>query len=167
MNNEIKNIPAEELERIQLTAEHVAENNPDLTEMGIGIYIAGYQNGAKAEHSRLISLLRARGSQPKVLPWLKDLIEMAEDGDKLNRSNGVDQEFLQENRETLSAARAYLTAQKSTQPEPAKEPVMYINIPDQQQWQEMSRDEKSSYINPEWKKWCTAQLREIYPSSLE
>lgn len=37
------------------------------------------------------------------------------------------------------------------------EPVMYINIPDQQQWQEMDKDEKYAYLNPDWKKWNKEQ----------
>lgn len=55
MIKEIKDIPPQELERIQLTAERVAENDPDLTETSMGIYIDGYQNGAKAEYLRHLS----------------------------------------------------------------------------------------------------------------
>lgn len=28
----------------------------------------------------------------------------------------------------------------------------YINVPDQQQWQEMNKQEKNTYLNPEWVK---------------
>lgn len=76
-------------------------------------YTEGFEDAAEAAYRHL-----SPSPKPE-MPWLKDLIEMAEDGDKLNRSNGVHQEFLQENRETLSAARAYLAAQKSPQPEPS------------------------------------------------
>ncbi len=31
--------------------------------------------------------------------------------------------------------------------------IKYINTPDQQQWQEMDREEKSTYLNPEWVQW--------------
>lgn len=61
---------------------------------------------------------RAREISP-VFPWLKDLIDMGEDGYKLHRSNAVHQEFLEEDRETLSAARKYLT--EATRPMPAPE----------------------------------------------
>jgi len=40
--------------------------------------------------------------------WFKDLIAMAQDGDKLNRRNAVHEEFLRENKEVLSAAKSYL-----------------------------------------------------------
>lgn len=46
--------------------------------------------------------------EEKGIPWLKDLIAMAEDGDRLNRYNGVHQEFLAENQDVLRAAKAFL-----------------------------------------------------------
>lgn len=76
-------------------------------------YTEGFQDAAEAAYRRL-----SLSSKPAI-PWLKDLIEMAEDGDKLNRSNGVHQEFLQENRETLSAAKSYLRLLESI---PSSEP---------------------------------------------
>jgi hypothetical protein len=65
--------------------------------------------------------LPAREISP-VLPWLKDLIEMGEDGYKLHRSNAVHQEFLEEDRDTLRDAKAYLAEiTKPIPPTPAPE----------------------------------------------
>jgi hypothetical protein len=44
----------------------------------------------------------------KILPFLKDLIGMAEDGYKLHRSNACQQEFLEEDREVLRKAKEWL-----------------------------------------------------------
>jgi hypothetical protein len=53
-----------------------------------------------------------------------------------------------------------LPAQPPAAPLGEAEPVKYINICDQQQWQEMSLEEKNSYLNPEWEKWNEAQKKD-------
>jgi hypothetical protein len=70
--------------------------------------IMGY--GGAAEKAAIAALRHLSPSIDRYpdLPWLKDLIEMAEDGDKLNRSNGVHQEFLEENRDVLRKAKSFL-----------------------------------------------------------
>lgn len=73
-------------------------------------FIEGAKNGALAMYRHLTP------KKEPVLPWLKDLIEMAEDGDKLHRSNAVHQEFLQENRDTLREAKSFLRSQSASIP---------------------------------------------------
>jgi hypothetical protein len=67
---------------------------------------------------------------------------------------------------TLKAAASFpadkpgTAAQPPAAPTGEGEPVKYINICDQQQWQEMSLEEKSSYLNPEWEKCHEAQRKD-------